>query len=203
MLSYTDILDYGGGLFNLLKQTEPGVKRSKETWFSKIANIFDRDAFRDEVWEELGRSQPENPSAGVTTFDFRDETEALTQKSGAVCFKVPPDWPREKRFGRSGRWLRVSREGGYSQPPQPPQIRSITVAYEWELPRIERITVAEARAAIASGMVSGGMIPKLEESIVVLDSGAVGSVHIVGKLGHGDLLRAIDAPGAVGTALLP
>jgi len=37
----------------LLKQPEPGVKRSKETWFSKIANIFDRDAFRDEVWEEL------------------------------------------------------------------------------------------------------------------------------------------------------
>ena len=53
MLSYTDILDYGGGLFNLLKKTEPGVKRSKETWFGKIANIFDRDAFGDEVWEEL------------------------------------------------------------------------------------------------------------------------------------------------------
>jgi fused signal recognition particle receptor len=40
-------------LFNLLKKTEPGVKRSKETWFGKIANIFDRDAFGDEVWEEL------------------------------------------------------------------------------------------------------------------------------------------------------
>jgi len=53
VLSYTDILDYGGGLFNLLKRTEPGVKRSKETWFGKIANIFDRDAFGDEVWEEL------------------------------------------------------------------------------------------------------------------------------------------------------
>jgi fused signal recognition particle receptor len=53
VLSYTDILDYGGGLFNLLKKTEPGVKRSKETWFGKIANIFDRDAFGDEVWEEL------------------------------------------------------------------------------------------------------------------------------------------------------
>jgi len=53
VLLYTDILDYGGGLFNLLKKTEPGVKRSKETWFGKIANIFDRDAFGDEVWEEL------------------------------------------------------------------------------------------------------------------------------------------------------
>jgi fused signal recognition particle receptor len=40
-------------LFDLLKKTELGVKRSKETWFSKIANIFKRDAFGDEVWEEL------------------------------------------------------------------------------------------------------------------------------------------------------
>jgi len=46
-------LDYGGSLFDLLKKTEPGVKRSKETWFGKIANIFNRDAFEDEVWEEL------------------------------------------------------------------------------------------------------------------------------------------------------
>jgi len=40
-------------LFDLLKKTEPGVKRSKETWFGKIVNIFNRDAFGDEVWEEL------------------------------------------------------------------------------------------------------------------------------------------------------
>jgi len=37
----------------LLKRTEPWIKRGKETWFGKIANIFDRDAFGDEVWEEL------------------------------------------------------------------------------------------------------------------------------------------------------
>jgi fused signal recognition particle receptor len=53
VLLYTGTLDYGGGLFDLLKKTEPGVKRSKETWFGKIANIFNRDAFGDEVWEEL------------------------------------------------------------------------------------------------------------------------------------------------------
>jgi len=40
-------------LLDLLKKTEPGVKRGKETWFGKIANIFNRDAFGDEVWEEL------------------------------------------------------------------------------------------------------------------------------------------------------
>jgi fused signal recognition particle receptor len=53
VLSYTGTLDYGGSLFDLLKKTAPGVKRSKETWFSKITNIFDRDAFGEEVWEEL------------------------------------------------------------------------------------------------------------------------------------------------------
>jgi fused signal recognition particle receptor len=40
-------------LFDLLKKTELGVKRSKETWFGKIANIFKRSSFGDEVWEEL------------------------------------------------------------------------------------------------------------------------------------------------------
>ena len=38
---------------DLLKKTEPAVKRSKETWFGKISNIFRRDTFGDEVWEEL------------------------------------------------------------------------------------------------------------------------------------------------------
>jgi fused signal recognition particle receptor len=53
VLLYTGTLDDGGSLFDLLKKTEPGVKRSKETWFSKIANIFNRGSFGDEVWEEL------------------------------------------------------------------------------------------------------------------------------------------------------
>ena len=53
MLLYTGILDCGGHLFDLLKKTELGVKRSKETWFSKIANVFNRGPFGDEVWGEL------------------------------------------------------------------------------------------------------------------------------------------------------
>ena len=40
-------------MFDLFKKTELGVRRSKETWFGKIANIFNRDSFEDEVWEEL------------------------------------------------------------------------------------------------------------------------------------------------------
>jgi len=40
-------------LFDWLKKTELGVKRSREAWFGKIANIFNRSSFGDEVWEEL------------------------------------------------------------------------------------------------------------------------------------------------------
>jgi len=53
VLLYTDTLDNGGDLFDLLKKTELGVKKSRETWFGKIANIFNRASFGDDVWEEL------------------------------------------------------------------------------------------------------------------------------------------------------
>ena len=68
--------------------------------------------------------------------------------------------------------------------------------------RLPRLTATEARAAIADGTVRGGMIPKLEESLAVLDTGRVRSIHIVGDLGPGDLLRAVDQPGSIGTALV-
>ncbi len=69
--------------------------------------------------------------------------------------------------------------------------------------RIPRMTVAEARQAIADGTAQGGMIPKLEESISVIEGGGVGAVHIIGQLGEGELVRAIESPGSVGTALVP
>lgn len=68
--------------------------------------------------------------------------------------------------------------------------------------RITRMTVAEARAAIADGTVQGGMIAKLDETIEVVESGAVRTVHIIGKIEGGDLLRELDDPGALGTALV-
>lgn len=67
--------------------------------------------------------------------------------------------------------------------------------------RIARLTAAQARAAISNGTVAGGMIPKLEESMKVLDAGRLEAVHVVGNLSPGALLREIDSPGAVGTAL--
>lgn len=69
--------------------------------------------------------------------------------------------------------------------------------------RIPRLTVADARAAIADGTAQGGMIAKLQEAISVIESGGVGAVHIIGQVGAGDLLAELDQPGSIGTALIP
>jgi acetylglutamate kinase len=68
--------------------------------------------------------------------------------------------------------------------------------------RIARLTVAEGRALIASGVVTRGMIPKLEESFAALGTG-VARIHIIGRLNKGDLAREAAAPGSVGTVLVP
>jgi acetylglutamate kinase len=64
--------------------------------------------------------------------------------------------------------------------------------------RLDRLTVAEARAAIASGAVQGGMIPKLEEAFGPLGAG-VSAVHIVAP---GEIARSLGQPGSVGTLLV-
>jgi len=66
--------------------------------------------------------------------------------------------------------------------------------------RIEKMTKAEADEAIEKGVVTKGMIPKLEESFAAIASG-VRSVLIVGKLSRGELARAVREPGSVGTTL--
>jgi acetylglutamate kinase len=68
--------------------------------------------------------------------------------------------------------------------------------------RIPRLTVAEGRALIASGAVTRGMIPKLEEAFAALADG-VRRIHVVGRLAPGDIVREREAPGTVGTVLLP
>ena len=67
--------------------------------------------------------------------------------------------------------------------------------------RIARITIAEGRRAIAEGIVTKGMIPKLEESFAAIEAG-VHAVHIVGRIAPGDLARAVAEPGSVGTVLV-
>lgn len=67
--------------------------------------------------------------------------------------------------------------------------------------RVARMTAAEGRQAIEQGVVTKGMIPKLEESFAAIASG-VRSVLIVGRLAPGDLVRAVTEPGSVGTVLV-
>jgi acetylglutamate kinase len=67
--------------------------------------------------------------------------------------------------------------------------------------RIPRITRAEFERMVAEGVVSGGMIPKLEDSFAVVAKG-VRSVVVVGQLSPGDLVRAVLDPGAAGTVLV-
>jgi acetylglutamate kinase len=66
--------------------------------------------------------------------------------------------------------------------------------------RMPRLTHVEAKQAIADGRITGGMIPKLTEGFAALDKG-VRSVLVIGKLGAGDLARAVTSPGSLGTVL--
>jgi acetylglutamate kinase len=67
------------------------------------------------------------------------------------------------------------------------------------MPRIDRPSFGRL---VADGTISGGMIPKLEESFAILSGGAR-SVVIIGKLAPGDLARAVLEPGSAGTVLEP
>lgn len=65
-----------------------------------------------------------------------------------------------------------------------------------------RLTRAEGARAIAEGAITKGMIPKIEEAFAAIADG-VRCVVIVGKLGRGELARAVRKPGSVGTVLVP
>ncbi len=67
--------------------------------------------------------------------------------------------------------------------------------------RIARLTLAEGKQAIADGVVTKGMIPKLEESFQAI-SGGVRAVYVLGRLQPGELERAVREPGSVGTMLV-
>jgi acetylglutamate kinase len=67
---------------------------------------------------------------------------------------------------------------------------------------IDELTVSEARALIADGTISGGMIPKVETCIEAIDRGVKGVVILNGKTAHAVLLELFTAHGA-GTLLVP
>lgn len=63
---------------------------------------------------------------------------------------------------------------------------------------IPELTVAEARALIADGTVSGGMIPKVETCVEAVERGAGGAVILDGRAPHAVLLE-LFTPGGAGT----
>lgn len=67
--------------------------------------------------------------------------------------------------------------------------------------RIARLTPSEGRAQIASGVIQGGMIPKVEESLSMLEEG-IGAIHIVGLTPESAILDEAREPGSRGTVFV-
>jgi acetylglutamate kinase len=67
--------------------------------------------------------------------------------------------------------------------------------------RMPRLTPAEARAQMASGIIAGGMIPKVEESLAMLEEG-IEAIHIVGIEPASALVDEALQPGSRGTAFV-
>jgi len=66
---------------------------------------------------------------------------------------------------------------------------------------ISRLSAAQARLLMADGVISGGMIPKVEACLAAVDAG-VGSAHILdGRIAHVVLLELLTDAG-VGTMLI-
>jgi len=61
---------------------------------------------------------------------------------------------------------------------------------------IRQLTVAEARGAIASGVASGGMIPKLETAIAAVEAGVEAVVILDGRRAHAMLVELFTEHGS-------
>lgn len=61
---------------------------------------------------------------------------------------------------------------------------------------IEKLTVSEARHLIANGTITGGMIPKVQGCIEVVEAGVEGVVIINGKVPHAVLIELYTEHGA-------
>ncbi|HEY1962924.1 MAG TPA: acetylglutamate kinase [Rhizomicrobium sp.] len=61
---------------------------------------------------------------------------------------------------------------------------------------IQKLTVGEARALIADGTISGGMIPKLETAIDAVEQGVKAAVILDGRIPHVILLELFTEHGA-------
>ena len=70
-----------------------------------------------------------------------------------------------------------------------------------ESTKIDRLSVSEARRMIVEGRATGGMIPKLESLIDLLDRG-VHSAHVIGGLERNGLLAEVFTDEGAGTMLV-
>lgn len=61
---------------------------------------------------------------------------------------------------------------------------------------IKELTLAQAKALIADGTISGGMIPKVETCIEAIEAGVEGVVILNGKVKHSVLLEILTKGGA-------
>lgn len=94
-------------------------------------------------WQELGRS---GPSVAPTGSGLQDETRGLT-RDGTVTVPVPMDWARTVYRSRTGRWLRVEVTGAaYTTTPV---VAAVRIDVDWDLPRVEGLTVAADGPAVA------------------------------------------------------
>ncbi len=67
---------------------------------------------------------------------------------------------------------------------------------------IPEMTVAEVRAGIADGWITGGMIPKVETCIYAIEQGVKGAVIVDGRVPHAVLIELFTDGGA-GTLIRP
>lgn len=67
--------------------------------------------------------------------------------------------------------------------------------------RMAKLTPRQARAHIAAGVIQGGMIPKVEESLAMLASG-IDAIHIVGLVPESAIMDEARVPGSRGTVFV-
>lgn len=65
---------------------------------------------------------------------------------------------------------------------------------------IPDMTIADVAAAVASGVISGGMIPKVENCVEAVRKGVRGAVILDGRMGHACLLE-LFTDGGIGTLI--
>ena len=65
---------------------------------------------------------------------------------------------------------------------------------------IPEMTVAEVKAGIEAGWISGGMIPKVETCIYAIERGVKGAVILDGRVPHA-VLRELFTDGGAGTLI--